>query len=114
MNVRSSEVQYSDGVHPCTFASVEVSLKSIEVPAVSSLVLVRFSLVDCRRGWSAPLSAAFSTVFSAFPVTKIGDSLPSGSPLAPCTPVTGVETNESMLVSSIPPAWSTALLQGTV
>ncbi len=40
---------------------------------------------------------------------------PLGSPLAPCTPFpTGIETNESMLVSSIPPAWSTALLQGTV
>jgi hypothetical protein len=103
-----------DGVHSCTFASSRSVLNSIEVPAVSSLVLVRASLVDCRRGWSAPLSAALSTVLSAFPVTKIGDSLPSGSPLAPCTPVTGVETNESMLVGSIPPAWSTALFQGTV
>ena len=82
------EVQYAGGVHSCTFASVAVSLRSIEVPAVSSPVLVRVSLVDCRRGWSALLSTAFSTALSAFPVTKIGDSLPSGSPLAPCTPIT--------------------------
>ena len=84
--VRSSEVQYSDGMHSCTFAIVEVSLKSIEVPAVSSPVLVRASLVDCRRGWSAPLSAALSV--SSIPpllVSSRSSAVPAAVPR--CVPL---------------------------
>ena len=85
-------------------SGVASSSLSVSPPLVSSSVATSHSV--------PPLAASIMvSSFPAVPLSKIGDSLPSGSPLAPCTPVTGVETNESMLVSSIPPAWSTAMLQ---